>query len=39
MHAFVQRAQPPLSVYLGSEEVLLAMDGEFVASTSVETVA
>ena len=37
-HAPVARAQPPLSMYMGSNEVLLAMDVEFVAGTSADTV-
>ena len=37
-HASVVRALPPLSMYLGSDEVLLAMDVEFVAGTSADTV-
>lgn len=37
-HASVARAQPPLSMYMGSNEVLLAMDVEFVAGTSADTV-
>ncbi len=36
--ASVARAQPPLSMYMGSNEVLLAMDVEFVAGTSADTV-
>lgn len=34
----VARAQPPLSMYLGSDEMLLAMDVEFVHGTSADTV-
>ena len=37
-HLSVARAQPPLSMYMGSDEVLLAMDVEFVAGTSADTV-
>lgn len=37
-HAPVDRAQPPLSMYMGRDEVLLAMDVEFVAGTSADTV-
>lgn len=37
-HASVDRAQPPLSMYMGPDEVLLAMDVEFVAGTSADTV-
>lgn len=37
-HAPVARARAPLSMYMGSDEVLLAMDVEFVAGTSADTV-
>ncbi len=37
-HASVERARPPLSMYMGRDEVLLAMDVEFVAGTSADTV-
>ena len=37
-HASVDRAQPPLSMYMGPDEVLLAMNVEFVAGTSADTV-
>ncbi len=36
-HAAVARARPPLSMYMGRDEVLLAMDVEFVAGTSADT--
>ncbi len=36
-HAPVQRARPPLSMYIGRDEVLLAMDVEFAASASADT--
>lgn len=37
-HAAVARARAPLSMYMGRDEVLLAMDVELVAGTSAETV-
>lgn len=37
-HASVDCAQPPLSMYMGPDEVLLAMNVEFVAGTSADTV-
>ncbi len=37
-HAAVSRALAPLSMYMGRDEVLLAMDVEFVAATSADTV-
>ncbi|WP_027994572.1 cation diffusion facilitator family transporter [Simplicispira psychrophila] len=37
-HASVARAQPPLSMYIGRDEVFLAMKVEFFAGTSAETI-
>lgn len=37
-HSQVARAQPPLSMYMGRDEVLLAMDVEFVTGSSADTV-
>ena len=37
-HAQVVRAQPPLSMYIGRDDVLLAMDVEFLADASADTV-
>ena len=38
-HIHVERAQPPLSMYIGRDEVLLAMDVEFDGESSADEVA